>query len=219
MRWERKFVSFGLGMREIEAVIRLHPALFHEIYAARYVNNLYLDTPSLDHYRANTDGVSERVKCRVRWYGDLFGPIARPTLELKRKRGLVGTKEAHPLQPFVLAPGFDADRLFEKAALPEPLRLDLSNLRPVLLNRYRRRYFLSADGSHRLTLDSDLDFRPVGPVLGSAGARACGDARVVLELKFPLGSEAGASRIASLFPFRLSRNSKYALGVETLYGH
>lgn len=219
LRWERKFVTFELDVREIEAVIRFHPALFHEIYAARYVNNLYLDTPSLDHYQANAAGVARRVKCRIRWYGDLRGPVARPTLELKRKQGLVGTKECHPLQPFALAPGFDAHGVFAKASLPTPMRLDLANLVPVLLNRYRRRYFLSADGVYRLTLDSELEFHGAGPALDRLSARARGDARRIVELKFPPGSEAGASRIASRFPFRLSRNSKYALGVETLYGH
>jgi hypothetical protein len=41
---------------------------------------------------------------------------------------------------------------------------------------------------------------------------------VIVELKFGLGAEGGASRIASRFPFRLTRCSKYVLGVEALYG-
>jgi hypothetical protein len=217
-RYERKFVTFEIDPAEALAVIRFHPAAFREAYPPRWVNNLYFDTPSLDHYQANVRGVANRVKCRIRWYGDALGPVARPTLELKRKRGLVGSKESHPLRPFELDTGFDARGVLEKSDLPAPLECDLASLCPILMNRYRRRYFLSGDGSYRLTLDSELAYRPIARAGGCFRARAVGDGRVIVELKFGLGGERGASRIANRFPFRLTRSSKYVLGVEALYG-
>jgi hypothetical protein len=218
-RYERKFVTSELGVAETEAVVRFHPAVFREAYRPRYVNNIYLDTPSLDHYQDNVRGLSRRVKCRIRWYGSPRGPVARPTLELKRKDGLVGTKETRPLLPFDLEGDFDPRHVFEKSELPAPLLYDLRVLRPVLINRYRRRYFVSRDGIYRVTIDSDLGYRGVAHGLGRPGSWLGSDGRVIIELKYGLGHEDGASRLASRFPFRVTRSSKYVIGVEALYAH
>jgi len=216
LRYERKFVTSELGSAEVEGLIRFHPALFREAYRPRWVNNIYLDTPSLLHYQANVKGESRRVKCRIRWYGSPGGPIARPILELKRKQALLGSKESHALRPFDLDDGFDPALLFDKSELPAPLRCELAVLQPVLINRYRRRYFVSRDGVYRITVDSDLGYRAVtdgGRVRSWIG----NDGRVIIELKFGLGHEDGASRIATRFPFRVTRSSKYVSGVEALY--
>jgi hypothetical protein len=217
MRYERKFVILDLGVAETEALIRFHPAVFSEIFHPRIVNNIYFDTPSLEHYHANVRGIAQRVKCRIRWYGKSVGPIARPTLELKRKQGLLGSKEHHPLQPFELDDRFDARHVLEKSDLPARLRCDLGALHPILMNRYRRRYFLSHDRKYRLTLDSELVYRTVGPGVSRFPAWMPSDGRVIVELKFSVGDEAGGARIATRFPFRLIRSSKYVLGIETLY--
>jgi hypothetical protein len=217
LRYERKFVTTELGVAETEALIRFHPALFREAYHPRYVNNIYLDTPSLEHYHANVKGVARRVKCRIRWYGSPRGPVARPVLELKRKQGLVGSKESHPLQPFDLEDGFDPELLFAKSELPAPLLCDLAPLRPVLINRYRRRYFVSRDGIYRITVDSDLGYRGVAEGVHRFRSWVGNDGRVIIELKYGLGHEDEASRIATRFPFRVTRSSKYVIGVDALY--
>jgi hypothetical protein len=217
LRYERKFAIFDLDVRETEEVIRFHPAAFHEVYHARWVNNVYFDTPSLDYYHDNVRGIARRVKCRIRWYGTPRGPVERPVLELKRKNGLLGTKESHPLRPFDLESDFDPRRLFDKSDLPTPLRHELACLRPTLLNRYRRRYFASHDERFRLTLDSELGYQAVGRRVNRFPTWVGNDGRVIVELKFGVGHEDEASRIASRFPFRVTRSSKYVIGIEALY--
>ena len=217
LRYERKFVTSELGSAEVEALIRFHPALFREAYRPRWVNNVYLDTPALLHYQANVRGESRRVKCRIRWYGNPRGPIARPVLELKRKQALLGSKELHALRPFDLDDGFDPALLFDKAELPAPLRCELAVLQPVLINRYRRRYFVSRDGNYRVTVDSELGYRRVAAGPSPFRSWIGNDGRVIVELKFGLGHEDGAPRIATCFPFRVTRSSKYVTGVEALY--
>lgn len=216
-RFERKFVSFALGVHEMVALIRLHPALFSEIHHERHVNNIYFDTPSLYNYEANVWGLAERLKCRVRWYGKIFEAVERPVLELKRKQGLLGRKDCFPLSPFTLNDGFDASPIFAGAGLPERLQLYLATLRPTLLNRYKRRYFLSADGDHRLTLDSDLKFHRIGGSANRFGEPIECTRRVILELKYDRGKEKGASRIAGHFPIRLTKSSKYVVGIDALH--
>jgi hypothetical protein len=218
LRYERKFVTFELDLAEALAVIRFHPAHFREAYHARFVNNIYFDTPCFDHYQDNVRGVANRVKCRIRWYGAPRGPIARPTLELKRKRGLLGSKESHALRPFDLDDDLDAAGLFEKSELPEPLRCELASLRPVLMNRYRRRYFASRDESYRVTVDTELGFRAPTRGPGRLPTWVGRDGRVIVELKFGIGKEDLGARIATRFPFRLTRSSKYVVGVDALYG-
>jgi hypothetical protein len=40
---------------------------------------------------------------------------------------------------------------------------------------------------------------------------------VVVELKYDVAQELAAGRVASFFPFRVTRNSKYVQGMERVY--
>jgi VTC domain len=217
-RHERKLVAEDLPLRAVEALVRLHPARFATAFPERRVNNLYLDTPMLDAFRANQDGLERRRKVRVRWYGALQGPI-EPVLEFKEKRGLVGTKRTFALPPYELGPGFaarDLRRLLAAADLPDDARALLAPLQPALVNRYRRAYLLSADGRFRLTLDSELEFRPVGQLASALLHRRTLPGVVVLELKYAAAHDDDAARITSGLPLRIARSSKYAAGIELL---
>ena len=219
LRYERKFVVDALTLPEVEALVRFHPALFSEVYPPRHVNNLYLDSPDLASYVDNLDGVRDRAKVRIRWYGDLFGLVHRPVLELKIKQGLVGRKEAHELPAFLIDREFDSDRLariLSGAGLSERLRHSVTTLDARLLNRYRRRYFLSSDGRVRLTMDSDLDFYRVGPRDHAFVARWRDRECTILELKYDVEHEERAAQVASRLPFRMTKNSKYVGGLEAV---
>lgn len=212
-RYERKFVPDSMSKAEVELLIRLHPAGFSEIYHERTINNLYLDTVDMSYYRLTSAGVSRRRKVRVRWYGDAEAEGGPATLEVKIKSGFVGWKESYPLEDFSLGSGPGrVMHSFERSDLPEALMDDLHCLEPSLLNRYRRRYFRSADGRYRLTVDSDqsfaLPYRKADAALSD----------VVVEVKYDAEADKTAALVAGRFPFRLSRNSKYANGIELLAG-
>ena len=90
------------------------------------------------------------------------------------------------------------------------------NLSPVLLNRYTRKYALSADGTIRMTLDSEMSFYGIG-LLGGPSLRSISDrANVILELKYSPESEDRAKEVAQSFPYRLGKFSKYVEGLERL---
>src|SRR5262245_57506625 len=101
-RYERKFIADGHTLAEVLAIVRRHPAAFRQSYPARVVNNVYLDSPALSNYYDHINGVSNRVKTRVRWYGPTSITLEKPVLEQKLKRGLVGGKSSHPLPAFSL---------------------------------------------------------------------------------------------------------------------
>ena len=220
-RYERKFLVEELLDFQAEAIIKMHPRLFYAPYPPRFVNNLYFDTPDMENYYDNVNGASHRRKVRVRWYGAPFGEVSQPVLEIKVKDGMVGTKHTYPLAPFSLDRGF-CNGYFKSVVLdsdlPENVRRDLCNLEVVLFNRYYRRYYASRDGHFRVTLDSEMAFYKANGVFGNAFIhRQMDDHELVVELKYEADQEAHANRVASFFPFRVTRNSKYVQGIERVY--
>jgi len=220
-RYERKFLVEELLPFQVAALIKQHPRLFHTPYPPRYVNNLYLDTPDMVNYFDNVDGAMERRKVRVRWYGEPFGEITRPMLEVKVKVGLVGTKHTYPLSTFRMDACF-CDRVFQRflseSDLPSKIRFDLRALNVVLFNRYFRHYYATHDGAFRLTLDTRLEFYKVNGLFGNQFIHHQVNTRdVVVELKYENEQEPHANRVASFFPFRMTRNSKYVQGIEKVY--
>jgi len=221
-RYERKFLVPLAARGAVEPVIRHNPALFAPIYHPRTVNNIYLDSPALRLYFLNVDGAAERTKVRIRWYGELFGPVTKPVLELKQKEGLLGTKASFPIQGFTLDTNFSADvlrRMVTESELPLPVRELLRGLEPALLNCYRRRYYRSADRRYRLTWDVDLSFYRLRPGHNALLGRAAPCPVQVLELKYDRQHAADACNIADALPFRLTKMSKYVYGVDSLDGY
>ncbi|MCI0696940.1 VTC domain-containing protein [candidate division KSB1 bacterium] len=220
LRYERKFVVSELMPHEIEALVRLHPAMFFEAYPQRFVNNLYLDSHDLKSYFDNVDGLKDRMKVRIRWYGDLFGIIEKPVLELKSKNDLVGEKASFPLVPFAMDERFQLDTIhevFRNDEIPEIMKMQLLSLEPVLLNRYSRKYFQSVNHDYRITIDSEMEFYAINAQNNTFSQKYIDTVNTVVELKYDCGKNRGAPAITSYFPFRLSKNSKYANGIERLY--
>jgi len=216
-RYERKFFVAELDRAQVRSIVRRHPALFLEAYPPRYVNNLYLDTPWMGHYQDNLDGAPERTKVRVRWYHALEGRAEGPVLEFKIKRGWVGWKESYPFPELHVGADLSAARLrarVDESDLPPAVRERLAGLRPALVNRYRREYYATPDGSFRVTIDDELTYYAVRLLAGGLHARAVDHGVVIVELKYDRAHERQAERVASRFPFRLTRSSKYVRGVE-----
>ena len=61
-RYETKFRITRLNYYEIENLVKTHPAIFHEIYNKRNINNIYFDTHDLSNYLDNVEGETVRQK-------------------------------------------------------------------------------------------------------------------------------------------------------------
>lgn len=220
-RYERKFLVEKLLPSQVEVIIKRHPRLFISPYPPRFVNNLYLDTPSMENYHDNVGGAEHRRKVRIRWYGEPFGCIASPMLEIKIKEGMVGTKKTFPLSPIQMDINFNKRLLVDTlsiSSLPVPLFHDLRSLEIVLFNRYHRQYYATRDGAFRCTLDSQMTFYKANGLIGNQFVhRQLNSRNLVVELKYEKEQEHHASRVASYFPFRVTRNSKYIEGIERVY--
>ena len=218
-RYERKYLINNLSEYEIENIVTLHPCVFSEIFYSRYINNIYLDSDNFDNYHDNVAGVGNRHKVRIRWYGDMFKENNRPVLEYKIKKGLLGRKDSYELKSFSVDKTFGVNTLkdvFERSSLPDSIRQDLSFLKPVLLNRYRRKYFISFDKKYRITLDKEMIFYLLNCHANHFQNYYIDRNQKILELKYAHGLDAGAKDISTLFPFRVTKSSKYVYGLECL---
>ena len=215
-RYELKGVTSATHLWDLRCWLRLHPAGFRVAWPERTVNSLYFDTFDLRCWEENLSGQSARAKIRFRWYGDEPLPAAG-ALEVKRRRNRLGWKETQRVTvPYVTGDRWPDCHRRLLAALPPPLAVLLAaHPLAALLVRYRREYFVSADGRLRLTLDRDLralDQR--ASAVPNVTRRSNMPDVVVVELKCDEREHALAVRALAESPLRLSRFSKYAVALE-----
>jgi len=219
-RYERKFVIAEITKHEIESIVKLHPAIFSEIFYERQINNIYFDTFHMDNYIDNEVGTSKRLKIRIRWYGKLFGYIKKPVLEIKIKTGYLGSKISYPMAPFTLSDNLNLDSIqfvFKNSQLiPDIIKEELLKLKLSLLNCYRRKYFRSADNNFRITVDSDMVFFHISENFNTFLHKSTDYINTVLELKYDKLFDDYAEKITNEFSFRLTKSSKYVSGVNHL---
>ena len=221
-RCERKFLITSIGHHEIQSIIRFHPYAFSQIYSPRTINNIYLDSPDMQAYRDNLIGISNRVKVRIRWYGETFGIIEKSVLELKIKQGLFGSKISFPLNRFTLDNHFSIaaqQNTFLESNIPNFLIEPLKSLGFVLLNNYQRSYYESADHKFRITLDTGLEFYHIDSNENYFIERCIKRQIAILELKYDHEYDEEARFITNRLPFRMTKSSKYVMGIESVYGY
>jgi SPX domain protein involved in polyphosphate accumulation len=208
-----------LDDRALEQIIKVHPELFKEIYWERQVNNIYFDTPGLNYFFDNVVGKSERRKVRIRWYGEDNGIIQKPVLEFKIKSGQLGRKASFDLAPIDLKEVFELDffkHLFDESDLPPKIIEQLKGLKPVLLNKYRRRYYRSADHHFRFTIDFKMNYFDFSDVSIAIGTGKRDLVNTILELKYDQKYDDQAPSITQHLPIRLSKSSKYVNGIDII---
>ena len=218
-RYERKFMIDAMTYHVVEQQIKLHPAVFSPIYHPRYINNIYFDTNELDFFYDNVSGKSSRRKARIRWYGDIHGIIHKPVLEFKIREGMLGNKISFPLKSFGVDESINQEKLykvFRESDLPLWAVENLLQLKPALLNRYRRKYFLSFNKKFRLTIDNELSYYGIGGNNNNLIESYSSD-DVIVELKYDRKYDDIATLITNRLPFRLTKSSKYVNGIEFLY--
>ena len=77
-RFERKWVFNTIDHNQLFILLNRSNFSFLNQFSDRQVNSIYFDD---DHYTSiiqNIDGISEKKKYRLRWYGD-FKNITNPT--------------------------------------------------------------------------------------------------------------------------------------------
>ncbi len=106
------------------------------------------------------------------------------------------------------------DNIIDPLTIPVHLKEKMKTMRPVLLNQYKRKYFISANKILRLTLDYDIKY---GRIDLSKSYFMASDRNLIIEFKYNDSHEICINDAISLFPFRLSKSSKYLTGIQKTY--
>lgn len=203
-RYELKYeiplpLAQGIGQ-----VIHMHPQGFKKAFPDRWVNNIYYDTPNFVTCQENLDGISERKKFRLRWYGDQ-APIQSPKFEIKIKSNMVGRKET-----------IDMRKNFSLRDLPERLQAHPSipdAIRPVIQNRYLRSYYLNMKGDFRITIDREFQHGMVTGDLTNPQAWLRPFPYIIMEVKFDMSAVERHGEVTRYIPYRQTKHSKYVSAV------
>lgn len=223
MRYELKIVFPVFEKDNILKKMFSNSSMIREIYHERQINNIYFDSLGYSDYLANLHGAALRKKYRIRWYGELHQDILAPTLELKYKQGLVGGKKYVKLPSFSFNSEFSyydyfsmlRENFAEYSDEQQFMLGELLSRNPVLVNTYKRRYFLTADEKYRLTLDEDMQFYN----FNSAKETSCHtfsytDPNILSEIKFEPENLDGAAKLVNELGYRIYKNSKYVNGIN-----
>ena len=214
-RCELKFILIGHSSESVISFIKTHPAIFSEIYHGRHVNNIYCDTLNFQTFADNIMGIADRLKVRIRWYGETFTLIDKPTLEFKIKSGLVGRKEYFKINPLSIDKETTANYIaqaIKNTKVTSAAKKVLLVTKPVLINNYFRRYFISSCKNFRITFDTNLMFYSF---LGKRRIAVPANQNI-LEIKFDKSNLINSSNVTDYFPFRLNKSSKYVTGINLL---
>ncbi len=185
-----------------------NPVGFSESYPDRKVNSIYYDDINYSAYNDNLLGISNRIKYRVRWYGQSLAHITNPVLEKKIKVNQLGTKEFSKLDDFHLEESIP-DLNVIKRNLPQALI-------PYIIVRYKRTYLESSDGLIRATVDRQLEY--INLIHGSLSDQLYQDNEYILEIKYDKEHEDLANQCLQCIPYRVTKNSKYVSGMSRCYG-
>lgn len=164
--------------------------------------SVYFDTGDLDSYHRTAQRRRLRFKVRTRRYTDGSG-----YLEVKTRRGQQTVKERIPYGYESLddaGVAYITDRL-------DSARIDLhGRLRPTLLTGYTRATLLSADGTYRVTVDTDLAWATADHT-----ATLVPDGLAIIETKSP-SRPSDIDRLLWSLGHRPQPVSKYATGLAAL---
>ncbi len=175
---------------------------FQEIYKQRKINSVYFDTHDLKFISDNLSGSSLRKKFRLRWYNNDQTNIFA---EVKIKKNIANTKIRKKI-PHDEISKINNDLYKSKILLKY---FSQEKLFPKIEISYLRNYFYYK--GIIITVDKELTFTSI---LNKQNQKKIN--YNIIELKFPYNDLKKFNQINLKLPFRVSRNSKYVLGMSAL---
>lgn len=215
-RYELKMTFDNLHRYRAEAWVKTNRFAFHTAYPTRVVNNIYFDSSGLDALNDHLSGVETRRKLRFRWYGEQVDQI-HGQLEVKHKEGDTGWKWTEIVEAPLRLNNMTWDEIHSilLSNCDAKIAVLLQSARPVLINQYRRDYYVSADGNIRITLDYDLNTYQQR-FSGKPNIQFNDPYKntVVIEFKCDIEHAKQMADVLAQFPLRVNAYSKYLNGMR-----
>lgn len=219
MRFERKFIIPFDKKNLIDYFLKTHPLNIRRLFDNRVINNIYLDDLNFKFFKDNVDGISDRIKIRVRWYGKTFGEIKKPKLEFKIKQNTLGEKKFYKMDNFFFNEnnGIDEKILIKKIQSKVIKNyININFIKPKILNVYNRSYFITNDQHFRITLDSFPDYYDLEKNKNHLRKVNHFKKYNILEIKYDKKYDKYFQFFIKYLPLRLDKNSKYVFGVNKI---
>ena len=210
-RYERKYLIRNVDLPSF--LYEIYNNHYIEVYEERIINNLYFDDLDFNSLMDNIDGLSERKKYRLRWYGNTF-ENSKKQFEVKSKSEFLNTKKVFNLGEYAIKDLTDFNSSYEK--IKRQLLLNDQNLfflfqRKSLMNfnSYERKYYLSTDKNIRITIDKNLKFYSL------TTKNVFKENKVIVEIKY----EKGYDFKNDINYLTLNKYSKYVKGIISTSFH
>ena len=214
-RNEIKFKVFNTSTYDITQNLKRYNITFLKEYPDRWINNIYFDNKNLDSLYQSIEGSYMRCKTRLRWYGNYL-EFSVPKLELKIKKGYMNTKKSfnclYVHEKFDRP--FSINNIKDIALYPKSI---LRDMKPIVSNRYFRKYLISNDKKIRITIDSNLCFSSLKNKSLNQISWKKENLLSIIELKFQDHKHAPRNLMTFLNKhYQLSQISKYTYGVQLI---
>ena len=206
LRYERKWIFSNVNYIDILNKALKSRFFFHIQHPKRFVNSLYFDDYNQTSIRENLNGVSNRTKFRIRWYGKNCFILNVPKLEIKIKKNFLNYKKIFPLKRL--------DGLNLKN--PNHIKLICSEvekihkkrlLNPTVTTHYERLYLVSNNKMIRATIDHKLKGTNFNCHFQNPIFKTSED--LILEFKYKQEYDNYVRKNIQKISSRFSKNSKY----------
>ena len=224
-RSEIKFVCYQHNYFLLKNWIKLHKFNFFKEYEDRNVNNIYFDSFNYKAFNDNLSGLPSRLKVRYRWYGELFSEnnTNEGCLEFKFRKNIYGYKKVFKIKNLTLSLNSKWSEIKNKilnALTPEYKILYNRNSEKILINQYKREYFISKNKKLRITLDKNIKIFDQRFTFDKPNFKFKNYTQdySVMEFKFNKEDKILLNDLDISVPIKASRNSKYINGVRSILG-
>ena len=161
-RLELKYLFDIHYTNKLIKILKTLPYDLKEKFKPRNVNNIYFDTQNNNCLKEHLDGIKNRYKIRIRWYGE-FKNFLKPILEFKIKKNKTTVKKKIQM---------DADNktnylsnkknllIFLRETLKKNKIINFSNNFQISrIISYHRSYYESLNEKIRFTIDQNLTYK------------------------------------------------------------
>jgi|TARA_B100001964_G_C13964271_1_gene479063 SPX domain protein involved in polyphosphate accumulation len=206
-RLERKWTYNNVDNLMLHNALLRSKFFFSVHHPKRKINSLYFDDLNYSSINENLDGISQKKKYRIRWYGSK-NKFNNPIFEIKIRKNFEVYKRLFNLKKLNNLFIFKYENLdFIKEFLNNQYRFN-KTIYPILTTHYDREYFISNNGLVRATLDYNLQ---------SVLVKENKDLKInknyysntVLEIKYDVNLDQHVRDNLKSINTRLSRNSKF----------
>ena len=209
LRFERKYII----EKDRSWIFRnmLKEKKFSKLYKKRKVISIYFDTANFKYFKENIEGVGSRIKPRLRWYeySDNKEKSLSTTLEIKKKKGFVGSKKQFNFGKYSCFS--DIIKNIKNYDIKNNIsKIVKEQVYPILITSYNREYYINNNNKIRSTIDTNLEVIPINNISFKLPLF-----KEILEIKYNISFDDEYRRLISgkNFKFRFQKYSKYVTGL------